>query len=106
MREPPKIENFDADAATALTQFLQYIADTLDSGLLIDQNLNTKILDVTFENPAQEVAVDHGLGREAKGFFVVDKPVATDVSKTDRQGDANRIYLESTVATTVKILFF
>lgn len=93
---------------------LPYIVDTVQAnvGSVVDKLAQSGITDSVFQTgvtiETTGTVVNHGLGRELRGWIIVDRDGIGDVYKSSSNNPSPKqtIILVSTVEVTVSLMFF
>lgn len=96
-----KVKPQDMPRFTAI--FLAQVVEALNGNLSFSDNLNAKLLTVTFTAANADVATIHGLGRVPAGYFVVGRTAAMIVYDGSSTNTSSLLYLRSSVAGTARI---
>lgn len=86
--------------------FCQEVLRVVNGGLDFSTNFDCKIVSATFTVANSDLAVAHGLGRVAGGYFPINKSAAMDIYTGSGQGTASTIYLRSSAVGAVDLVVF
>jgi hypothetical protein len=104
----PDISNVETldDVTRYTTQCLTQIVSVLNNNISFSDNFKATIASVTFPTANSEQAVDHGLGKVPTGYILAGASAATSIYNGTTANTDSKIYLKSSVATSVTLIIF
>jgi hypothetical protein len=87
-------------------QLLRQIIFVLNGNVDFQDNCGGEILSLTFLKANTSQAFGHGIGKIPRGYFQIGANAAASLYNGTSSNTTGVIYLQCTVATTVKILLF
>lgn len=101
------IQNVKPEDVPKFTELaLEDVVKAINGGISFSDNIDCKIVPITFGAANTQQAVGHGLGRVPSGYLVVSSNVATSVYNGSSGSSTSQIYLQSSLPATVSLLFF
>lgn len=100
------LETSDPAFMVYLSQLINQMQDILNGHIGFIDNCNTAIMKINFVSANTTQAFTHGLNRIPNGYILVGAGAATQIYDGTQANTTQTLYLQSTVATSVKILVF
>lgn len=89
-----------------VSQVLNGILNILNGNVQFTDNCLSELITVTFNSANVQQAISHKLGRLPSGYILCGSRAATTLYDGASPSTTSSVFIQSTVATTVKILVF
>lgn len=89
-----------------ISQMTKDIVDTINGKINVADNLECRVVSVTFSQANVDKMVNHKLGRIPSGFIQVSPSVALTVYTGSGASDENNIFVKSSAAGSASIMVF
>lgn len=105
--EPDPENRFEILLVEAFLKYTMKLADAVNGGLKLNENIDCQVKSVTTAAADTEVSVAHTLKRVPTGFIVINIDKAAIVYDSGSTWTTTNIYIKCNVATVaVKLLIF
>jgi len=104
-QEPQALVTYLKDLGEVLVRYTAKLADLLNKGIRITDNIDGVIQTITFNVANNEYEISHALKRIPNGFIILNKNKASDVYDSGTTWTTTSIYLKcDTAGAVIKLI--
>lgn len=89
-----------------ISQNFDQIKSIVNNGLLLADNFDGKILNMTFSSANTDTSAAHGLGRVPQGYLVLKRSASMIVYDGSTSWSSSSIFLKSSATGTISVLVY